>query len=181
MRPVIAIATLLAALPNPLVAQEFVALSDEQLAEQRGGFNIAGLEVNFGAEIRTYLEGELVLQTNINWRGNEGTRTEFVSDALSAPDAAQIEAGVLTGPHKSFSMAGQKVFLANGGQTALLHRTDGAIQNILLNTANNVTAHQQVDAVLDLSDTDGFLQGVADARVGDALLGAISQGLLALP
>lgn len=155
----------------------YPTLSDEELSRLRGGFSLQGLELNFGAEIRTYLDGKLVLQTNINWNQDGASRAEFVSDALSRPDAAQLHAGALSGGGINFSLSGQQVFLANDGQTALLHRTEGALQNILLNTASNVDARQEVDATLDLANAGSYLDLARDARLADSLGSAMAAGV----
>jgi hypothetical protein len=67
------------------------------------------------------------------------------------------------------------VFLANEGQTALLHRTDGAIQNVIVNRASNIRADQQIDAVLDLENFGPLQDDIANMRVGAALGDMISQ------
>jgi hypothetical protein len=72
----------------------------------------------------------------------------------------------------------ERVFLANGGQTAIVHRTDGAIQNVLLNRASNIDARQEVDAHLDLGNFGQFQQNLIESRIGDALGDAVSQGAI---
>lgn len=152
-------------------------LTDRELAELRGGFSLEGLELSFGAEVRTYLDGQLVLQTNFNWSRDGIIRSEFVSDVLSQPEPAQLAAGLLAGNGITASLTGQRIFLANNGQTAILHRTDRSIQNILLNTASGLHARQEVDASVNLTNAQSFLGLVRDTRLGDALNSAIVNGV----
>src|SRR3546814_7580199 len=66
------------------------------------------------------------------------------------------------------------------GQTALIQSTD-AIQNVLINTASNVSLNQQVDAVLDISGYEGFRDALATTRLSDAIgavMGAQTDGAL---
>jgi hypothetical protein len=149
-----------------------------ELAESRGGFSWQGVEIGLGAEIRTYLDGALVLQTNISWTATGATATQLVSGALTPADAAQLQAGLLSRSGISMRVGDQSVFLANGGQTAVYQRTDGAIQNVLINRASNISARQEVDATLDLHNFGQFQQQIGQSRMGDAIGDAIDLGTL---
>jgi hypothetical protein len=144
-------------------------VSDEELASLRGGFSWQGVEIGLGAEVRTYLNGELVLQTNINWTAKGAQTTQLVSGALTSADAAQLQAGILSSGGITMRVGQETVFLANQGQTAILHRTDGAIQNVLINRASNIEARQEIDAVLDLENFGSFQQDIVNTRIGNSL------------
>lgn len=153
-------------------------VSDEELSRNRGGFTWEGVNINLGAEMRTYLDGALVLQTNINWTTTGATTTQFVSGALTRADAAQLQAGVLSGAGITMRVGDQSVFLANAGQTALIQGPEGAIQNILINRASNVSIRQEVDATLDLGNFGPFQQQTMQSRMGDSLGAAINAATL---
>jgi hypothetical protein len=72
----------------------------------------------------------------------------------------------------------QSVFLANAGQTALIQGPEGAIQNILINRASNVSIRQEVDATLDLGNFGPFQQQTMQSRMGDSLGAAINAATL---
>lgn len=175
----------LAAMPSspsggpPIARQDGLAglepLADEELAAQRGGFAWQGVEIALGAEIRTYLNGELVLQTNVSWGPAGANTTQLVSGALAPPAAEQLQAGILTGGGITMRVGDESVFLANQGQTAIMHRTDGAIQNVLVNRASNVEARQEIDAVLDLGNFGAFQQQILAERLGSSLGDLIAQ------
>ena len=155
-------------------------LADETLAEQRGGFTFQGMRISFGADIRSYVNDELALRTIVSWTPEGQTIERFVSPSLTAVDAAQVQGGILTSGGISMRVGDETVFLANNGQTALIQSTD-AIQNVLINTASNVSLNQQVDAVLDISGYEGFRDVLATTRLSDAIgavMGAQTVGAL---
>lgn len=144
----------------PALAQEtdlsaLEPLPPEALQDQRGGFILDGLTINFGAEIRTFLNGELVLQTNVSWIDNQVTSTQIASAALTPVDAEALRGGLLTGP-VSIAIGNERVFLANQGQTAIIQPTDGTLQNILINTASNISARQEINATIDVGGYSSF-------------------------
>ncbi|HWW56958.1 MAG TPA: hypothetical protein VN047_08710 [Sphingopyxis sp.] len=163
---------------DPLV--NAAALPDEVLAMQRGGFAFQGMVIAFGADIRSFVNDELALRTIVSWTPEGSTIERFVSPALTAVDAAQIQGGILTSGGITMRVGDESVFLANNGQTALIQSTD-AIQNVMINTASNVSLNQQVDAVLDISGYEGFRDALASTRMSDAIgavMGAQTVGAL---
>lgn len=149
-------------------------IADAQLSQQRGGFSWGGMEIALGAEIRTFLDGSLALQTNVSWTAAGASTTQVVSGALTPASAAQLQAGILSTGGMTMRVGDAVVFLANEGQTALMHRSDGGLQNILVNTASNVSASQEVAATLDLSGYDGFAAVNMASRMGDSYGGMIA-------
>ncbi|HEV7312583.1 hypothetical protein [Sphingopyxis sp.] len=168
----LALAPALLAAGEPAAANDPLAdaatVPDEVLAEQRGGFAFQGMVIAFGADIRSFVNDELALRTIISWTPEGSTIERFVSPALTAVDAAQIQGGILTSGGITMRVGDESVFLANNGQTALIQKTD-AIQNVLINTASNVSLNQQVDAVLDISGYEGFRDALATTRMSDAI------------
>ena len=156
-------------------------VSDAELARQRGGFALAGMDVSLGAEIRTFLDNQLVLQTNVSWTPTGAVTSQVVSGALTEVAAAQLQAGILNSGGISMRVGDDSVFLANQGQTALVHRTESGLQNVIVNTASNVDIRQEVDAVLDLGGVADFQADMMADRVSDALadmsMGATIGGL----
>jgi hypothetical protein len=160
---------------NDLIA--FGQVSDKELARYRGGFVWKGVQVSLGAEIRTFLNGELVLQTNVTWTPTGAQTTRFVSGALTPVDAAQLQAGILSTGGISMKVGDQSVFLANGGQTVFAQATDGRIQNILINRADNITASQQIDATLGLQNFGQFQQQNLQSHIGTSAGDMVGQAI----
>lgn len=144
-------------------------VSDAELAQNRGGFVWAGVEVSLGAEMRTYLNGNLVLQTDLSWTPDGAQKTQMVSGALTKVDAATLQSGLLSGSGISVHVGNDSVFLANQGQTILSQRTDNGLQNVLINRASNLQISQQVDATIGLKNFGQFQNGVLTQRIGTAL------------
>lgn len=167
-----------APLPGDEVFGALEVVGDEELAEQRGGFTLNGLDIRLGAEIRTFLDGELVLRTTVNWGEIGSSHTELLSGALTPADADQLQAGILSAGGITMRVGDNTVYLANEGQTALLHRTDGGLQNVLINTASNVTLTQEVDATLDIGGYDEFSATLSAQRLTDSIGASIADATL---
>ena len=156
-------------------------VSDEELGEQRGGFVIAGMEVRLGAEMRTYLNGDLALMTVVNWGASGVTVTQTASGALTPARLDALQAGLATTGNFALKVGDAPVYLANDGQTALAQRFDNAIQNVLVNTASNITVTQQTEATIDLSGYQAFQADIISSRMAESLgasLGAATMGTL---
>lgn len=149
-------------------------VSEAELNAQRGGFTYAGMDITLGAEIRTFLDGELVLRTTVNWGAQGTSTTEVLSAALSPATAAELQSGILSTGGIRMKVGDNMVFLANEGQTALLHKTDGGLQNILINTANGADMAQEVDATLDVGNYEGFHASVLNSRLSDTIGASIA-------
>lgn len=154
------------------------ALDESLLAEQRGGFTMNGMTVSLGAEFRTFIEGELVLRTNISWSQQGSSREEWASGVLSPATADQLRDGILSGNGITMRVGDQSVYLANDGRTALVHRTDGGLQNVLLNTASNQNIRQEADITLDVAGYSAFGTAVGDALRMAGLNDTIDQAML---
>lgn len=154
---------LIAAAPMPALAGEFpreAMLSAEELSAARAGFTIAGLEITLGADLRTYIDGELALHTTVRWEGDTRTTERWVSDALIPADADALD-GILANGHITMQLNDQDIFLANDGQTALLQRSDGGLQNLVFNTASGIDLRQEADIAIGLANFEAFQSAIA--------------------
>lgn len=149
-------------------------VSDEELSDQRGGFVVAGMDVRLGAEMRTYMNGELVLRTVVNW-DDAGIRTEQAhSNALTPSSQAAIQGGIASGNGRAES----PFYLANGGQTALSQSIDGAIQNVIVNRASGMAFSQETTANIDIAGYRNFQNEVLNQRIIDSIGGAMGSASL---
>lgn len=148
-------ATPLFAADDPAFAEHASAaafVGDDELADLRGGFSLDGVDVKLGAEIRSYLHDELVLQTNISWSADGPAVTRFVSGTLSEASASGLRDGLISGTGITMNTGGETLYLGNDGQTAFLHRVGDSIQNVVVNTANGADVRQEMDVTIDLSN-----------------------------
>jgi hypothetical protein len=145
------------------------SVSDDELDEQRGGFAFAGMEIKLGADIRTFLNSELALHTVITMDELGYNRVQTVSAGLTLADADALRNSALSNGAIRMNVGDNQVYLANQGQTAIIHGNEGALQNILINTASNITASQDVTATLDLSGYDGFAATITADQLGRSL------------
>jgi hypothetical protein len=156
---------------------EAETLSDAELSEQRGGFRYEGMDIQFGAEIRSYINDELVYQTNISWLDGATDVERSVSTQLTPAAAAEMGAELLGGGGINLRVGNENVYFANQGQTAFIQRADGSLQNIIVNSASNIALRQQIDAQLDISNFAPFRADVLSDKVASALSAMIGSGL----
>jgi hypothetical protein len=144
-------------------------VSNQELDDQRGGFAFGGMEITLGADIRTFLNDELALHTVITMDELGYNRVQTVAAGLTLADADTLRNSALSNGAIRMNIGDNQVYLANQGQTAIIHGNEGALQNILINTASNITASQDVTATLDLSGYDGFAATVTADQLGRSL------------
>lgn len=155
-------------------------VSDALLDRQRGGFLIHGMTVNLGADIRTYINGALMLGTTVNWTNAGIVKQQFVGAGLSPAESSSLNASALANGQISMAVGGTPAFSANEGQTMLIHRVENGLQNILINSASNQTITQHVDATLELGGYAAFHDSVMSARVADSLDAAIGASTIGM-
>ena len=143
------------------------ALSDQELAAQRGGIlTPTGLDIGFAANVRTYVDGALALETRLTWT-DKGPVTE-TTGALAGATA--------TGLPGSWSVALPGV---SGGSTQVLQDlSTGRIASVIVNSASNRNIRQETDITLTLPHLQEIQRGFAASRSVSNLQGALS---LALP
>jgi hypothetical protein len=144
-------------------------ISDSELIDQRGGFQFAGMEIKLGADIRTFLDNALVLHTVITIDELGYSRVQTIADNLTLADADALRNNILSNGAIRMNVGNNQVYLANEGKTAIIHGNEGSLQNILINTASNIAASQDVTATLDLAGYDGFVATITADQLGRSL------------
>lgn len=145
--------------------------SDAELAGQRGGFVYQGIDIRLGAEVRSYIGDEMVIQTNFSWTDTQLEVERIVSTELTPGALAGLQAGMLSGSGLNLRGVDDAVYLANEGQTAFIQRTEGTLQNIVINSASNVAIRQEIQAELNLSNFAPFRADALSDRIISALSG----------
>ena len=121
-----------------------------------------GLDIGFAAQVRTYVDGQLALETKLAWT-DQGPQIQRSGD-LAATTAQGLGAGwsaVLPG--------------AEGGQTQILQDlSQGRIASVIVNSASNRDIRQQTDITLTLPQLAQLQQQVAAARFAANLQAAMA-------
>lgn len=149
------------------------ALSDRELAAERGGLRLpTGMEVGFGASVRTFVDGALALETKLVWTDLGATQTQS-----APPLATQGQTGQVTLAEGAAQLPG--VALAgDGGTTVVLHELSAArISNIVVNTANNRDIRQEVQIDLVIPGLTQFQQAAVQERANMRMMEAVGAAL----
>src|SRR6185312_9027980 len=139
-------------------ADRIQALADTALADMRGGFFLAGgVQFDFGASVRTMVNGQLALQSTVQW-----TQGGLVVQHVAGPGTTPIPPSQLAelfggnaGAQMGVTIPGQ-----SGSTAVLTNLASGQIQNVLMNTANNQTATQNTDVLLTIYNLPQLQQQV---------------------
>lgn len=152
-------------------------MSDEDLGEARGGFLTAGgVTFDFGAIVRTYVDGELALETRLTWTPT-GPVTEQVAGSL--PGWTPLTPGQVGGLDLTGLSPGSSglVLTDANGTTALVHNVlNGQLQNLVVNAADNRDIRQDMQVMLTLPAFDTMQQDFALARLGSQIFQDVDWG-----
>ena len=141
-------------------------MTDEDMDTHRGGFEIAGLNINFGATVTTLVNGIPALVTTLTWTDVGAFVEETVGELgqnIAGMTAEQRAALGLDG----LENAGGVVIDDEAGVTALVHNiTEGSLQNIIINNATGRDLSQQIDVTLTLPGFELIQESLALERFG---------------
>ena len=156
LRDTLLAAVAFAALASPAWADQsgwgegVEVMSDAELADHRGGFEVAGINVNFAATITTFVDGIPALTTTLTWT-DAGAIIEDTMGSLpqTATALTPDQLGAL-----GLDPTGQAVGVViddETGVTEIVHNvSDGTLQNIIINTASGLDISQSIDVSLEL-------------------------------
>ena len=157
----------------PAVAQDGPALDVRELESEVGGFQTpSGLEIGFGAEVRTYVDGKLALQTRLTWTDQGAVQTTEATGGSDLGSAAG--AGIHLG-----ASPGAGVFVpGDNGGTVVLHGLDSdRISGLIFNTADNRDVRQEVNVTLNVPDLTAFQKDVAGQQLDLRLQDTVARAL----
>lgn len=145
-------------------------MSPADLQAMRGGYEAGGLQLDFGAVVKTYVDGELALQSRLTWTPQGAVKTLEVGAAT--PDLADLAAR--SGLTLEGDAAEGLLVRGEGGATAVLHDlSSDRIANVVINNANNRTIRQATEITLNLPEfakmSGDFASQRADLRLQDAV------------
>lgn len=145
----------LAMLAAPAFAQEgdLTPLADAELGDLRGGILFAGgIAFDFGAVVRTTIDGQPALETRLTW----------TPDGMLIEDLSALQGMALPG------LNGFGLDLSDASGTTLVgHRLlDGELQGFIINSGDNRNIRQDLEISLTLPGFDQVQRNMLDARLG---------------
>lgn len=143
---------------------ELIPLSDDDLAEMRGGFLMAdGVTFDFAATVHTTVNGVQVMDSRVTWTP-QGAKLETLS-GMTPRDLASGGVGI--------------TLKDSSGLTTIGHRLlEGELQGFILNTADNRTVTHNIDVTLTLPGFDMVQSGMVQALTGMRLSQDVANALL---
>ena len=136
-------------------------MTDADMAEARGGFmTVAGFTFGFGVVVRSYVNGQLALQTQLTWTPTGAMTEQVQHNVPGVSDLASAMAGLMAGgvDLRGLNNAGGVAVIDGNGATAILHNiTTSQLQNLIINNADNRNIRQDMELNLVLPDL-GMIQ-----------------------
>jgi len=159
---------------NPFGADSAI-VGNAELRKIRGGVNIAGVDFDFGAVVRVYVNGPMVAETvlSLNPDGSMNRQTTISDPTIASQigNVAQISNGALNVALKN-GQAGFIISDANGVSLALNQIDGGSTHATLINTAPGRQITQTVDAHLVINNftqlNSAMMADIASARAAAA-------------
>ncbi len=154
-----------AAHPQEAFLDSLTPLSDTDLSDLRGGLLYAeGIAFDFGAIVRTTIDGQPALETRLTW----------------TPDGVVVEdmSALAGGPIPEFNGFGLTLADATG-TTLVGHRLlDGELQGFIINTADNRNIRQEMEITLNLPGFEAMQRDMLTGRLGFRIDMDVAGGLL---
>lgn len=181
------------AMSNPFESSDefgnLPVISRSELAEMRGGLTLGGLKMEFGANVRTFIDGVLALETGVRFTDSGAAIQQGTSGGSSsglAGSSSVIVGGgagaalrdVLPSNVDLSALAGASGVVINdsqGSTTALHQVTRDQIVSVLVNTAHNRRIRQELDVIVNVPNFKQFQQAVGNALLNSRIADAINR------
>jgi hypothetical protein len=159
----------------PVFSAELV--SDDELADVRGGFvSAGGINFDFGAVMHTYVDGSLVLSSQLVLN-EQGATTSY--QLGQAPNVIPIENAASVGLNLGNIEGHGVVVLGNGGATAVVQTlNDSQVRNLVVNTAQGRNISQDTSLTFAIPNLTLLQQGMAFEQLKASLDQAVGRGLI---
>lgn len=154
---------------------DIAVMEDEEMADARGGIAIApGLDINFGALITTFIDDVPTLTTQLTW-SETGALVRQTLGNLGQPIQDLSPAALAALGIDSLGGLGGVVIDDENGLTTVVHNvTDGALQNIVINSANDRNLRQEIAVTLEIPGFELMQAGFITDRLGLTFLDDMS-------
>lgn len=171
---------------GPAYSEPFHAISTaslEHLAALRGGLRVGGLDMDFAANVRTLVNGTLVLEsiTSLTPGGALATQSSMPTVGLDPQTLSFVsgQGGAPPGalPATLSGLAGHTGVVVEDptGLTTALHSvTREQILGVVLTTASDQQIRQEINVEVTVSNFGRFQESVRSALFSGRLLGSLS-------
>lgn len=151
-------------------------MSDLELGEERGGLKTPYGEIDFGAVVRTFVDGQIALETELDWTEAGAVQSQALGILQNELDQKGLAlTASLEGANPSVIIGG-----ANGGSTTILHEvTNEQIANVVINSASNREIRLETNITLVMPDLTLLQDDLAAQQLQIGLHDAIGQALVA--
>jgi hypothetical protein len=150
---------------------------DDEMDDLRGGFEINGIQIGFGAVVTSYMNGVPVLTTQMTWTDAGAIVEQTMANVGQRLEDLTPEARAALGVDGLDDASGI-VVTDEAGVTALVHNvTDGALQNIIINSATGRDLAQDIDVTLTLPGFDAIQDSLVLERFGIRLTDDMTGGV----
>jgi len=131
-------------------------MTDADMSEARGGFmTVGGFTFGFGVVVRSYVNDQLALQTQLTWTPTGPVSHQVQHNVPSVADLAGAMASLVAGgiDLRGLNNTGGVAVVDGSGATAILHNiTTSQLQNLIINNADNRNIRQDMELNLVLPD-----------------------------
>lgn len=137
----------------------------DELSGARGGFFTAeGAEFDFGATVQTLVNGQLALQSTIQW-GPGGPVVQQLAGSVpySAPLSDTEIADIIGNAIASIAASGIRINSPTGITQVIANVTSTQVQNLLVNAASNQNITQNTDLILTIHNFSDWQQQIAQS------------------
>lgn len=150
-------------------------MSDAEMAGRRAGIQTPlGYEIGLGAVVRTYVNGQLALESRLTW-AEQGLMREFT---VGQPTPDTQAAAARLGLKLDGDWIGLILENPDGFTAALNSFTADRVGNLLINTASDQDIRLETEVILDIPELERFREQFQteqlDLRIQDALNSALT-------
>jgi hypothetical protein len=146
-------------------------VSDDELSQSRGGFLTAnGIEFDFGANVQTLVNGQLALQTSVQWNPTGATVQQTLGSSgtnVVAIPSSQLTA--LFGASNGIVTNGVQITAPTGSIEVAANVAGSQVQNLVANSASNQTISQNTAVTLAIYNFASWQQQLAQHALANQL------------
>jgi hypothetical protein len=146
-------------------------LSDEELSSERGGFLTAnGVDLDFCANVQTLVNGQLALQTVVQWSSSGATvrQTSGTGANLVTIPSSQLT-GLFGSNSAGVAVSGVQITSPSGSIEVAANVAGGQLQNLVANSASNQSISQNTAITLAVYNFANWQQQLSQHMVSNQL------------